>query len=224
VGFIGIDLEHSTISLEQSQSIIATAQAAGLVCYPRVSSHNYEQIRRLLDSGADGLIVPMVDTSAQVDQLINSIKYPPIGKRSYGVARAHSYGQKFEKYTKTWNERSVFIVQIESITAVKNIESILMNPSVDGVMVGPYDMSGSLGIPGQLDHPEVTKACAQVIDACKKHNKSCGTQIVDPDSENTSKALKQGYTFVVLASDVFILWKWAEKIQGLVRPHLSSSH
>ncbi len=216
VDFIGIDLEHSTISLEQSQNIIARAQAAGLVCLPRVSSHNAEQIKRLLDSGADGVIVPMVNSKAEAQKIVEWCKYPPLGKRSYGVARAQNYGKDFEAYTSAWNERSTVIIQIESIEGVNEVDAILANEWVDGVMVGPYDLSGSLGIPGQLFHPDVKAACAKVVKACEKHGKACGTHIVDPTHKNVAEALQEGYTFVVLSSDVFLLWKWGEKTKDLI--------
>jgi len=88
VDFIGIDLEHSTISLEQARQIIAAAHAGGTACFPRISSHNPEQIKRLLDSGADGVIVPMVCTPDEVRNIAAWCKYPPRGRRSYGVASA----------------------------------------------------------------------------------------------------------------------------------------
>ena len=211
--FVGIDIEHSTISQEQAQRIIAAAQAGGCACLPRVASHNGEQIRRVLDSGADGVIVPTVNSRAEVDRIIGWSKYPPIGGRSFGVSRAQGYGLDFSRYVEEWNSRSTVIVQIESITGVERAEEILGHPEVDGAMVGPYDISGSLRIPGQLSHPRVQEACARVIEACRKQGKACGTQLVEPDEENVSLALDQGYTFVVLSSDVFLLWKWAERMK-----------
>ena len=95
VDFVGIDLEHSAISQEQSQRIIAACHAQGVLCLPRISSHNPEMARRLLDSGADGLIVPMVNTPQDVEDIINWSKYPPKGKRGFGVARAQGYGFDF---------------------------------------------------------------------------------------------------------------------------------
>lgn len=216
VDFVGIDLEHSTISLEQAQRIIAASQAAGLACFPRVSSHNGEQVRRLLDCGADGIIVPMVSTAAQVHQIIDWCKYPPVGKRSYGVARAQEYGFEFQRYTDGWNATSTLIIQIESIEGVKNLDELLSYEQVDGVMVGPYDLSGSLGIPGQLSHPSVQEACTQITEVCKRFGKACGTQIIDTTRENVSAAFSTGYTFVVLASDVFVLWKWSEKARNVI--------
>lgn len=216
VDFVGIDLEHSTISQEQSQRIIAASHARGIACLPRLSSHNGEQIKRLLDSGADGVIVPMVSRRAQVEQIVEWCKYPPLGKRSYGIARAQDYGFDFENYTSTWNDRSVIIIQIESIQGVEAVEDLLSHDGVDGAMVGPYDLSGSLGIPGRLSDPRVTEACARVLQACRHTGKACGTHITEPTEQNVRKAFDSGYSFVVLASDVFVLWKWSEGMQSLV--------
>lgn len=217
VDFIGIDIEHSTISQEQSQRIIAASQAYHTVCLPRIASHNGEMIKRLLDSGADGLIVPMVSTSEEVEQLIAWIQYPPEGQRSFGIARGQGYGFDFESYTQSWNKSAILIVQIESLTGVENIDKILSYDAVDGAMVGPYDLSGSLGIPGQLDHPKLAEASKQVVDACAKHGKACGTQLVEPDLSNMRKALTNGFTFSVLASDIFLLWKWSARMNNHIQ-------
>lgn len=222
IDFMGIDLEHSTISQEQSQRIIAACHATGIPCLPRVASHNAEPVRRLLDSGADGVIVPMVSTPAQVSEIVQWCKYPPLGRRSYGVARAQGYGVDFEAYTKEWNAGSVILIQIESISGVEAVDQLLASDAVDGVLIGPYDLSGSLGIPGQLSHPKVVAACSQVVDACRRRGKSCGTHIADPAQDNVIAAFDAGYTFAVMASDVFILWKWSERIRSLIRsirPH-----
>ena len=219
VDFIGIDLEHSTISQEQAQRIIAAAHAGGAACLPRIPTHEEEPIKRLLDSGADGIIAPNVSTPEEIERLLAWCAYPPRGRRSYGVARAQGYGTRFEEYVTTWNARSTLIIQIESIQAVERIETLLAVDEVDGVMIGPYDISGSLDIPGQLDHPLVIEACARIREACAKFQKPCGTQLVEPTHERVTAALEQGYRFIVLASDVFILWKWAERMRGMIQPH-----
>ncbi len=218
VDFVGIDLEHSTISQEQSQRIIAASQSSGCLCLPRVASHNAEMIRRLCDSGADGIIVPMVQGPEDVKNIIAWAKYPPLGRRGFGVSRAQGYGMDFAEYTRTWNETSLLIAQIESIAAVEQIDVILSFEELDGVMVGPYDISGSLGIPGQIEHKNVISAGKKVIAACRKFGKSCGTQIIEPDVAGIKKAVSLGYTFIILSSDVFLLWKWAEGMKKLVKP------
>lgn len=216
VDFIGIDLEHSTIGLEEAQRIIAAAQAGGVACLPRLSGHQEEQARRLLDSGADGLIVPNVSSMVEIDRIVDWCKYPPMGKRGYGIARAQRYGFDFDRYVRSWNQRSVILIQIESIQAANGIEKLLANEAVDGVMIGPYDLSGSLGVPGQLKHPKVVEAGSHVMEACRQRDKACGIQLVDPTAEEVSASLEFGYTFVVLASDVFILWKWSDGMRRLV--------
>lgn len=176
-----------------------------------------EMIKRLLDSGADGIIAPMVSTTEEVERLISWCKYPPRGKRSFGIARAQGYGFDFNQYTKNWNESSSLIIQIESTKGVENIEKLMSYDEVDGAMIGPYDLSGSMGIPGQLDNPLVIEACKKVMAACKRLGKACGTQIIEPNMKNMEEAFAMGYTFVVLASDVFILWKWAERIKDFIK-------
>jgi 2-keto-3-deoxy-L-rhamnonate aldolase RhmA len=216
VDFVGIDIEHSTISQQQSQRIIAACQGNGTLCLPRVASHNMEMIKRLLDSGADGIIVPMVSTCEEVEHLISWCKYPSLGRRSFGIARGQGYGFDFDHYTKTWNESSSLIIQIESIQGVENIEKLMSYDEVDGAMIGPYDLSGSMGIPGQLDHPSVAEAAKKVIDACANFGKACGTQIIEPDMKNVQEAFSAGYTFVVFSSDIFIFWKWTERMRNVI--------
>jgi 2-dehydro-3-deoxyglucarate aldolase len=215
--FVGLDLEHTTISQEQSQRIIAACHSEGTLCLPRIASHNMEMVKRLLDSGADGIIIPLVSTTQEVDQIISWCKYPPLGKRSFGIARAQGYGFDFGEYVANWNESSIIIIQIESIQGVDNSDILLNYHDVDGVMIGPYDLSGSLGIPGKLDDPEVKKAENKVIEACVKYGKACGTHVVDANLENAETAFSRGYTFAVFSSDIFILWKWSETVNGIIK-------
>jgi 2-keto-3-deoxy-L-rhamnonate aldolase RhmA len=215
--FLAIDMEHSTISLEQAQRIIAASQSEGVPCLPRPVSHSNDWIKPILESGADGLIIQMVNTPDELEAICNHVKYPPQGARSFGVNRAQSYGFEFGKYVEEWNEASTLIVQIESIQAVENIENLLANKTVDGVMVGPYDISGSLGVPGELNHPKVIEASRIVIEACERAGVSCGTQLADVSEESINDLFALGYTYAILGSDLFVLWKWAEKMKELMK-------
>ena len=214
--FIAIDMEHSTVSLAEGQRIIAACQSEEVPCLPRPVSHSNDYIKPLLESGADGLLIQMVNTADEVANLINDLKYPPVGKRSYGVSRAQGYGFEFSEYITQWNESSTFIIQVESIEAVNNIEDLLAFDEIDAVMVGPYDISGSLGVPGQLDHPKVLEASKKVITACEKYEKSCGTQLNDPNKKNIQNLFDLGYTYAILGSDLFVLWKWAEQMKNII--------
>lgn len=214
--FIAIDMEHSTITVEQGQRIIAACQGEGTLCLPRPVSHSNDWIKPLLESGADGLIVQMVNTAEEVERLLDNFKYPPAGKRSFGVNRAQGYGFDFDSYVRTWNEMSSFIIQVESIKSVENIHDLLSFDDVDGVMIGPYDISGSLGVPGQLNHPDVLSASKKVIAACREKGKSCGTQVADVTPEAVRELFDLGYTYAILGSDLFVLWKWAERMKEIM--------
>lgn len=214
--FIAIDMEHTTISLSEAKRIITSCHSEGVTCLPRPVSHSNDIVKPLLEAGADGMIIQMVETAEEVRRLIDITKFPPVGRRSYGVNRAHGYGFDFDNYITDWNESSTLILQIESITAVENIDALLAFDEVDGVMVGPYDISGSLGVPGQVNHPLVREAARKVVEACARHNKSCCTQVAHVTPEAVEDVFAQGYTYVILGSDLFVLWKWADQTRGVI--------
>jgi 2-dehydro-3-deoxyglucarate aldolase len=215
--FIAIDMEHSTISVEQAQRIIAASQIEGVPCLPRPVSHSNDWIKPLLESGADGLLVQMVNTPEEIEAIIGHLKYPPVGRRSFGVNRAQAYGFDFDEYVANWNDTSTCIIQVESIQAVENIEKLLAFEHVDGVMIGPYDISGSLGVPGQTSHQLVIEASRRVVVACERFGKSCGTQVADVSKSSVQALFDLGYTYAILGSDLFVLWKWAEQMQTIIR-------
>ena len=118
-------MEHGTINLEQAQRIIAASQYYKVACLPRPVSHSNDWIKPLLESGADGLIAPMVNSMEESQELLNHVKYPPLGKRSFGINRAQGYGKDFDDYVSSWNKSSIFIAQIESKSAVDMVHNRL---------------------------------------------------------------------------------------------------
>lgn len=214
--FMFIDMEHSTISIEQSQRIIAASQSESIPCIPRPVSHSNDYIKPILESGADGVLIQMVESAEQVKSLIRDVKYPPIGRRTYGVNRAQAYGFDFDEYINNWNKTSSFMIQVESIKGVENIEELLSFDEVDGVMVGPLDIAGSLGVPGQTTHPLVIEASRKVINACERYGKSCGTQVADANPDTVNFIFDLGYNYAILGSDLFVLWKWAADMKSMM--------
>lgn len=214
--FVAIDMEHTTITTDEANRIITGVQSENVTCLPRPVSHNNDYIKPLLEAGADGLIIPMVNTKGEAAEQVRLQKFPPLGQRSYGVNRAHGYGFDFKPYIDTWNDSSIFMIQVESITAVENIEELVTTEGLDAVMVGPYDISGSLGVPGETNHPKVREAAKYVVDVCAKAGVSCMTQIADVQKDVVEDAFLQGYTAVILGSDLFILWKWADQMKILM--------
>lgn len=214
---IAIDMEHTTLSLNEAKRIITSAQAEGACCLPRPVSHTNDLIKPLLEAGADGVFIQMVETAEEVEALIKATKFPSVGRRSYGVNRAHGYGFDFDSYITDWNDSSLLILQIESIKAVENIDALLAFDEVDAVMVGPFDISGSLGVPGQTNHPKVREAGRRIVEAAARAGKSCCTQIADVTPERVQDAFDQGFTFVILGSDLFVLWRWADDMRTVMR-------
>jgi 2-dehydro-3-deoxyglucarate aldolase len=199
-----VDMEHTSISLNEAQILINTIQSKNLKALVRVSKNEEVIIKKVLDMGADGIIVPMIKSKDDVKKAINFAKYPPIGKRGVGLYRAQNYGIGFEEYKK-WIEKELIIVaQIEHIQAVKNIEEIL-DSDIDAIIIGPYDLSGSMGFPGEYYRKDVKKAIKKVKDACKKYNKSYGFHVIESDPNYLKQKIEEGATFLAYSLDFFFL-------------------
>lgn len=215
--FFGIDMEHTTVSQNELRSLIISAQSFSKVCLPRPGTISLDFIKPILDAGADGMILPMIETIESAHLANSFIKFSPSGNRSYGVNRAHGFGFNFDEYIQKWNESSIIMHQIESIDGVNNLESILTHQKPDAVMIGPYDLSASLGHPGDFDHPSFLKAQEKIISICREMKVSCGIQINDVSEELVTEKVRMGFNFIILASDLFILWKWTEKANLLIQ-------
>ena len=211
-----IDMEHSVIDLPQAQNLLLAIEASGCVPLVRVGNNDAYLIKRVMDAGAHGVIVPMVNSREDAEAAVSAVKYPPLGTRGVGLARAQGYGYKFDEYKKWVENESVVIVQIEHIRAIENLEEILNVPGVDGSIIGPYDLSGSMGWPGEFDRAEVKTALKRYEDICRKMEKPMGIHVVQPDSVKVSEYLKKGYTFIAAGVDMLYLGdKCREIMKGL---------
>jgi len=200
-----IDIEHTSIDLKATQSLITTIQANDIKALVRVSKNEEVIIKRILDMGADGIVVPMICSKEDAIQAVNYAKYPPVGKRGVGLYRASRYGTKFEEYKKWVDEELVIIAQIEHIDAVNNIDEILQVKGIDGTIIGPYDLSGSMGHPGEFEREDVKDAVDKVLHRCKEHNIPSGFHVVDTDPEKLQVKINQGCTFLAYGIDYFFM-------------------
>ena len=200
-----VDLEHSAINIGQAEELIRTIDLKGTPALVRLSSNNPEQIKRVMDSGAQGVIVPMVKSSAEALAAVEATKYPPVGTRSVGLARAQGYGTRFSEYFQWQQENSAVIVQIEHILAVSNLEDILSVEGVDGYIVGPYDLSGSLGDPGNFGSEEFLSAMDEIRRVSKRLDVPGGVHIVEPDPESLRNCVNEGNKFIAYSVDTRIL-------------------
>ncbi|MDH5580335.1 MAG: aldolase/citrate lyase family protein [Bdellovibrionales bacterium] len=205
--WVCVDLEHSSITLSQAESLIRIIDLHKKFSFVRPSSIDHDQIKRVLDSGAHGIIAPRVNNKEDVEKCIDAIYYPPVGKRGVGLARAQGYGDKFEKYRDEELKEKVLIVQIEHIDAVNNIDEIFNNPLVDGYFIGPFDLSASMGRAGNFNHPEIKEALEKVKLAAIKYNIPGGIHVVEADPIDLQSKIDFGYKFIAYSSDVRILDK-----------------
>ncbi len=200
-----IDMEHSVIDYAEAQQIILAIQSKGLKAFVRVGENNTRIIKRVLDAGADGIIVPSVNSAAEAQKAVHSVKYPPFGKRGVGLARAQSYGFGFESYRDIASKEIKLIVQIEHINAITELDAILQTEGVDGTFIGPYDLSGSMGKPGNWDDPDVKQALLVYEETVKKYDKWVGFHVIQPDYNLVIDKIKKGYNFIAFSLDVLFL-------------------
>jgi 2-dehydro-3-deoxyglucarate aldolase len=158
-----------------------------------------------MDAGSHGIIIPMVNTADQAEQAVNAVRYPVRGSRGFGLARAQAYGNKFQEYLEWLSRDSIIIVQIEHIDAIDNLESIFSVDGIDGYIIGPYDLSGSMGIPGQLDHQDLQKIMIKINEIGKKMNMAGGIHVVEPDISKLESAIDMGHTFIAYSVDIRML-------------------
>ncbi len=203
--WLTIDVEHSAIGLDQAQRLIQVIDLAGCVPLVRVGENNPNLIKRIMDAGAHGVIVPMVNTEDDAIRAVKSAKYPPAGIRGVGLARAQGYGMSFEKYKNWANRNSIVIVQIEHIEAVKNIDKILKVKGVDGFIIGPYDLSGSLGKPGEFQDAKVRDALKRVTAVSRSFKAVSGFHVIQPDLKEVKEKVRQGYNFIAYSLDTLFL-------------------
>jgi len=200
-----IDIEHTSIDLHTTENLIRTIQSKNIEALVRVSKNEEVIIKRVLDMGADGIIVPMVCTKEDATQAVNYAKYPPIGTRGVGLFRASGYGTAFDEYKKRVEEELVIIAQIEHIDGVNNIDEILKVEGIDGTIIGPYDLSGSLGYPGEFERDDVKTSVQKVLDKCKAKNIPSGFHVVDTDPVKLVEKIAQGCTFLAYGIDYFFM-------------------
>jgi 2-keto-3-deoxy-L-rhamnonate aldolase RhmA len=200
-----IDLEHSPVSRLELQNALAIIQGKGKKAFTRVPFNSHLEIKYPLDAGPDGVIIPMVNSAEDARRAIENCIYPPDGRRGVGLARAQGFGFSFDEHLAKNRNDLTIILQIEHIDAVRDIEEILSIPRVSGVFLGPYDLSGSMGIPGQFDHPDMKAAIKRVADATKRSGKLLGAHVIVPDHLAVNDYAEKGYNFLAFSLDALFL-------------------
>ena len=206
-----IDQEHSSIGLREMSRLIQVIDLAGSVPLVRVGVNDPLHIKQALDSGAKGIIVPMVNSVDMAKTAVQAAHYPPKGTRGVGLYRAQGYGESFDSYRRNMADDIIVVVQIEHYSAIDNIRAIMKVDGVDAFLVGPYDLSGSYGKPGDFNDNEVVQALNIIEKYCVDGDKSGGIHVVHTN-DDINKCIEQGYKFIAYGSDMIFL---SEKIKSV---------
>lgn len=203
--FVLFDTEHSGFHNETIKSLMRYFEAAQLPAIVRVPSKEYHHIARALDMGAEGLMVPMVNDADEAEKLVTSMKYTPRGGRGVALGIAHDNyrtGAVMEKLAAA-NDRSTLFAQIETAAGVENAEAIAAVDGVDCLWVGHFDLSCSLGIPGDFGNKIFTDAITHTIASARKHGKAVGRLV--PDVDQSVALFREGFDFICYSGDVWVL-------------------
>lgn len=221
--FLCLDAEHSALDYTTTLQLFQAIKAGNPHCAPlvRMQGNQYRDTKRYLDAGAVGVIAPLINTKEEAAYLVESVKYPPKGRRGVGFGRSHDYGFNFDNYMASAD--NLFIaVQIEHIDGVNNFEEIATVEGLDAVFVGPYDLTASMGITAQFDHPEYQAVLERITRISKQNGLINGIHVVQPSTDEVLQKHRMGYNLIAYSLDITIIGKnCREAIESIEQARIS---
>jgi 2-dehydro-3-deoxyglucarate aldolase len=202
--WVALDLEHGAIGVQQLPDLCRALELGGTLPLARIAEASARDCKQALDAGAGGVIVPLIESAVQLAAVRDDCRWPPAGRRGVGFSRANLFGRHFEDY-RNEAQAPLLIAMIESARGVAELDSILQVPGLDALLVGPYDLSASLGVTGQFDAPEFEAALASVRTLASRRGVACGIHVVAPDREQLQARLREGYRFIAYSIDAVFL-------------------
>lgn len=221
--YVCVDVEHSAVDLPQTQQLFQAITSGSPQCAPIVRLHgvDYALVKRYLDAGARGVVCPLINSRADAELLVTAVKYPPLGRRGVGFCRANQFGLRVTDEFAVANDEILTAVQIEHVDGVRNIDEILAVPGIDAVFIGPYDLTASMGITAQFDHPDYLAARARILAACRRHDVVAGIHVVQPDTGELLQRAAEGYRLLAYSLDITMLMQSCTAGIGKLKEFLS---
>lgn len=224
--FLTLDAEHAPLDLGPALAMLHAIAAGNPRCAPlvRLPGNDYATTKRFLDAGATGVIAPLINTAAQAREVVRATKYPPLGGRGVGFCRANAYGANVTPQTlQDANDNTFICLQIEHADALANLDDILRVGEIDAALIGPYDLSASLGLTGDFTHPRMIEAEQEILAACQRHGVAAGIHIVQPDSAALAQRRQAGYRFIAYSLDItFLMTACRQALAGSRQPPAGS--
>lgn len=206
--WVAIDLEHGSFSLHVLPDIFRALELNNTLPLVRTAQGHAKDCKQALDAGAAGVIIPMVETAEQLQMVKDACCWPPAGVRGVGFSRANLFGKYFDSYSEE-AQAPILVAMIEHVRAVENLDKILKVEGLDAILVGPYDLSSSMGITAQFDHPDFENVIRTIHQVSIKHKVPAGIHIVDPDQRLVERRISEGYRFIAYSIDSVFLQKAA---------------
>ncbi len=210
--WVTVDMEHTGIDVDDAIELIRVIDLSGKTPAVRLAVNDFTLIKRVLDSGAKIIIVPMVMGKEDAEKAVKAVYYPPKGIRGVGLARAQGYGFAFEEYKHGFEEEAVVVAQIEHIDAVEHLEEILSVDGIDATIIGPYDLSGSLGHPGDFEKDDFREALSRYESISQNMGKPMGYHIVKPTKQDVDEHIQKGYQFIALGFDSYFIGEKSREV------------
>jgi 2-dehydro-3-deoxyglucarate aldolase len=202
--WVAVDMEHGAISVHQLPDLFRALELGGTLPLVRLAHGHPMDCKQALDAGAGGVIVPMVETASQLLAVRDACRWPPAGTRGVGFSRANLFGKHFEAYREE-AQALLLVAMIEHSRAVDGLEEILAVEGLDAILIGPYDLSASMGSTGQFDDPDFITAMARIRTLCHQANTPCGVHVVMPDTAELTQRINEGYRFIAYSIDSVFL-------------------
>jgi 2-dehydro-3-deoxyglucarate aldolase len=202
--WVAVDMEHGAISVHQLPDLFRALELGDTLPLVRLAQGHPKDCKQAMDAGAGGVIVPMIENAEQLISVRDACRWPPAGKRGVGFSRANLFGKNFVDYYKE-AQVPLLVAMIESIAAVDQLDEIFQVSGLDAVLIGPYDLSASMGLTAQFDHSEFHSAMDRVRTQAEKFQVPCGVHVVTPSEEQLEKHIQEGYRFVAYSIDAVFL-------------------
>jgi len=203
--WVAVDLEHGSITVAQLPDLFRALELGGTLPLVRLAQGDAKECKQVLDAGAGGVIVPMVETAEHLIAVRDACCWPPAGKRGVGFSRANLFGKNFETYREE-AQAPLLIAMIEHMRAVDNLEEILSVKGLDAILIGPYDLSASLGVTGRFEHTTYKKTIQRIKNLCQNDKVSSGIHVIKADVREINKRIQEGHRFVAYSTDAIFLW------------------
>ena len=202
--WVAVDMEHGTVAVHQLPDLFRALELGGTLPLVRLAEGHPKDCKQVLDAGAGGVIVPMVESAEQLIAVRDACRWPPAGTRGVGFSRANLFGKHFDAYREE-AQAPLLVAMIEHVRAVDDLEAIIKVPGLDALFIGPYDLSASMGLTGKFEHPDFRSAAKHILTRAAEHQMSCGVHVVAPSPAQLKQRIEEGYRFLAYSIDSVFL-------------------